>query len=127
MVSGEIAGFFLGLAALPGSSAAELAWQGPEPVSLTLDAGGFRMQNQSIGAIVTTNGGKLERLVVHDRLQSADIPVASPFRIIFKDGTIYDSHNLNLVGEPRQHDLSPNPNASRLADRLHGKAVDASS
>lgn len=51
-----------------------------------------------------------------------DIP--HPFSILMKDGTIYTPTNLTPTNVGTLHDLTPNPAASRLAERLHGRQFD---
>jgi hypothetical protein len=47
-----------------------------------------------------------------------------PFAILLKDGSIYNASILKLSGQPAKHELNPRPDASRLAERLHGEEFD---
>jgi hypothetical protein len=121
-----MAGLTLALAALPGSLAAGPAPQDVEAgqvlAAQTDDA--FRLENRVLGVRWSVAGGKLTGLTIVDRIHSAELPVAAPFSILLKDGTILDTGNLTLAGQPVRRELTPQPEASRLADRVHGAAFD---
>jgi hypothetical protein len=86
----------------------------------------FRLQNQSIGATWSVTNGKLDNIVIVDRLHGMEIPVPAPFAIVLRDGTIYNASNLTITAQPSRHELTPQPDASRQADRLHGEEFRAS-
>ncbi len=86
----------------------------------------FRLQNHSIGARWSVSNGRFGSLVIIDRLHRAEIPVAAPFAILLRDGTIYNAASMTLTGRPSIRALVPRPDASRLADRLHGEELDSS-
>jgi len=93
-------------------------------VTATHDRDAFRLEDGAIGAKWSVGGGKVSGLVISDRLHGTDIPVPVPFAVLLNDGTIYNSDNLTISGEPVLRELEPQANASRLADRLHGDEVD---
>jgi hypothetical protein len=94
------------------------------PVTATQDGDSFRIENQAIGARWSVVGGKLSGLTIADQLDHTEIPVDVPFAILLKDGPIYNLTNLKLTGAPARHELTPQPSASREADRLHGVQFD---
>ena len=84
----------------------------------------FRLEGRSIGAEVSVASNSVVSLVVTDRIHGTVVRVADPFAVLLKDGSIYDTLTLKLAGTPGEHELTPRPEASRLADRLHGKEID---
>jgi hypothetical protein len=121
-------GFALSLAVLPGSAIA-LNIQpdlGSGPVIATQAGDGFQLRNHAIAATVLVTEGKVRDLVVTDRLHGTKLRADAPFAILLKDGSIYDVDTLRLIGNPTKHELTARPDASRLADRLHGEEFDLS-
>jgi hypothetical protein len=121
-------GVALSLAVLPGSAIA-LNIQpdlGPGPVIATQAGDGFQLENHAIAARVLVTEGKVRGFVVTDRLHGTKLRANAPFAILLKDGSICDVNTLELIGRPTKHELTARPNASRLADRLHGEQVDLS-
>ncbi len=94
------------------------------PVIATQAGDGFRLENHAIGAKWSVANGNVNSVTLMDRLHGAEVGIAKPFAILLKDGTIYDAANLKLTGQPARHELTPRPDASRLADRLHGDEFD---
>jgi hypothetical protein len=93
------------------------------PVTATRVQNGFQLQNDSIGAQAAFDAGKLAGLSIFDRLHGTELRFEAPFAILLKNGTIYNVHNLVSEGEPALHDLVPQPNSSRLADKISGKEL----
>jgi hypothetical protein len=121
------AGFTLSLAMLPGSVIASSTQRGFEAagfVVATRAGDSFSLKNHAIGATWSVMGGKANNLVVTDRMHGTELRVAVPFAILLKDGSIYNASILKLSDQPAKHELIPQPNASRLADRLHGEEFD---
>ncbi len=85
----------------------------------------FILQNGSIDAQLSVASGRFQNLVITDRLHNTQIPVPTPFSVALKSGASYTPSNLILRTRPEQRALAPHPNASRLADALPGKAIDA--
>jgi hypothetical protein len=98
----------------------------PGPAVPTLANGSFRLENRAIGASGSVAGGRLTGLVVTDRLHAKEISIPSPFAILLKQGLIYNAETLNVIGQPAMRELTPRPDASRAADRLHGNEIDIS-
>lgn len=88
------------------------------------DGGNFSLGNQVVGAKWSVTHGEVNGLVVMDRLHGTDLRVAVPFAILLQDGTIFGPDNLKLAGQAVRRELTPRPEASRLADRLHGEEFD---
>lgn len=117
-------GMFLALPAL-----AAIAGIAPQTKSDSVTArqqgGSFILQNRSIGALGSVAGGTLEHFAIVDRLHGIEVPVAKPFSVVLKSGAVYTPGNLILSGPPTRRALTPQPDASRMAERLHGEAFDA--
>src|SRR5579862_4419149 len=60
----------------------------------------FQLENRTIGARWSVSNGKVNGLSVMDRIRRTEIRVATPFAILLKDGTIYDTDALELIGQP---------------------------
>ncbi|HEX3423068.1 MAG TPA: enterotoxin [Sphingomicrobium sp.] len=69
--------------------------------------------------------GHFSSMFVADHLNGGTIAILSPFTIELADGTFLDPANLELVGEPRTTNLTPNATASRLAERKEQTRLDA--
>src|SRR3981189_1722788 len=120
------AGFTLTLAMFPGSVFASSTQRGFEAgvVVATQAGGNFSLKNRVIGAKLSVTEGKVNNLIVTDRMHGKELRVPVPFAILLKDGSIYDANSLKPNGRPAKHELIPRPDASRLADRLHGEEFD---
>jgi hypothetical protein len=90
----------------------------------TQTASNFRLENQVIGAEWSVMDGGVSGLLVTNRLDGTELNISTPFAILLKDGTIYDAFNLKLAGQPVLRELTPQPDAARMAERLHGKGFD---
>jgi hypothetical protein len=119
-------GFVLSLVLIPGAVMAAGAQKDVEAGRVTAAQTGdnFSLTNPVIGARWSFTDGKLSRLTVMDRLHGTEISVAAPFAILLKDGTVYDAGGLKLAGQPVRHELTPQPDAARAADKLHGDEFD---
>jgi hypothetical protein len=93
-------------------------------VIATQAGGSFLLENHAIGAKWSVTEGKVNSLIVTDRLDGTELRVAAPFAILLKDGAVYDAGNLKLTGQPAKRELTPRPDASRFAGRLHGEEFD---
>ena len=118
--------FVLSLAMLPASAIASKTQRDfdPGPVLATRAGDSFDLENHAIGARWSVTDGKVNNLVVSDRMHRTELRVAAPFVILLRDGTVYNSSILKLTGQPTKHELTPQPEASRFADRLHGEEFD---
>ncbi len=93
-------------------------------VVATQSGDNFHLENHTLGATWSVTEGKVNSLVVTDRMHGTELRVIAPFAILLKDGSIYDAGTLKLAGQPAKRELTPRPDASRLADRLHGEEFD---
>jgi hypothetical protein len=121
-------GFVLSLAVFPDAAIA-LNIQpdlGPGPIVATQAGDGFQLANHAIAARVLVAEGNVRDLIVTDRLHGIKLRANAPFAILLKDGSIYDVNTLELIGRPTKRELTARPEASRLADRLHGEEFDLS-
>jgi hypothetical protein len=85
-----------------------------------------RLENQAVGLTLSTSGSHLHDLRFHNRLDKQEFAIEEPFAILLKDGRVYNTRNLQIVDAPAWRELTPNPDAPRLADRLHGRQLDVS-
>lgn len=113
----------LSLTLLPGL-AASMSGAEDESVVATHTGDSFGLENRAIGVKWNVTAGKVNGLVVIDRLHGRELNVDEPFAILLRDGTICDAANLSVSGVPALHELTPRPDASRMADRLHGDEFD---
>jgi hypothetical protein len=116
----------LSLAALSGPIASAAASPEPEGGTArgTQSGENFRIENSALVAKWSVTDGRVGGLTVIDRIHATELSVAAPFSILLKDGTIYTAANLRLAGAPARRELIPQPDAARLAGRLHGVAFD---
>jgi hypothetical protein len=121
-------GFTLTLAMFPGSviaSSTQRDLQAGTTIA-TQARDSFQLENLAIGAKLTVTEDKVYSLVVMDRMHATELRVVAPFAILLKDGSIYDAGNLTLTEKPTKRELTPQPDASRFADKLHGEEFDFS-
>ena len=95
-----------------------------DTVIATQAGGRFGIENHAIRATVSVVDGSLRGLIVADREHGTELHFAEPFAILLKDGTILDTNSLKLIRPPERRVLTPRPDASRLAERLHGGKFD---
>ncbi len=93
-------------------------------VTATHSQDSFELENHAIGVKGGLSNGRMNSLVVMDRMHGAELRVEDPFAILLNNGAIYDTANLNVTGEAAMRDLTPRPDASRMAGRLHGDEFD---
>jgi hypothetical protein len=119
-------GLVLSMAVLSATSVAASAPRDVETAHVTATQVGdnFHLENQMIGALWSVRSGKVDGLLVKDRMHRTEFRVRTPFAILLKDGAIYDTDSLKLTGQPTKKELTPREDASRLADRLHGVRFD---
>jgi hypothetical protein len=80
---------------------------------------GFSLQSDGIAASWTTEQGSLRASRLVDRRTGADIPLPREvFRITFADGTVLGASGMRIVSGPTLTHTTPNPRASRYADRI---------
>jgi hypothetical protein len=79
------------------------------------------LENGSIGAAWSTDGGVLRAQEVRDVAAKTRLAMPeSVFTLTLADGTRLDAAHLHIVGAPRQETLTAMPQASRLAERFAG-------
>ena len=104
------AGFTLSLAMLPGLVIASNTQRGVEGagfVVVTQAGDNFSLKNHAIGATWSVTEGKVNSLVVTDRMHGTELRVAVPFAILLENGTIYNGSILKLSSQPAKHELTP--------------------
>ena len=80
--------------------------------------------NGVVTAAWQVQGGALSDLVVTDKPHHVPIAVTDPFSLTFKDGSTLGTSDFRLQGALREVALPVDAKASRLADRIPGKAVE---
>src|ERR1700676_4413429 len=111
------------LIALVGAHCGGQAGDG-DRVTITHSGDHFAIENRLIQARFSAAGGKISGFSITDRLHETELPIEEPFALLLKSGTVYNSGNMTIVGEPSQHELTPHPDASRAAERIHGEEID---
>ena len=84
----------------------------------------FDLGNRVISAEWIATGGHLGTLRITDKLGQRSSFVFAPFSILLKNGSIFDASKLELAADPVQSALAAAPNASCLAERFAGIALD---
>jgi len=92
----------------------------------TREANALQLVNPFLAVRVSFTGDRLSGLTVTDKLHHTDLPIAVPFAILLKDGSIERIESVTLKSDPVTRDLPPQPDASRLADRRHGAVIECS-
>ena len=80
--------------------------------------------NDVVAATWHVQGGALSGLLVNDARNHATIAVTDPFSLTFKDGSTLATGDFHLQGALREVALPVDAKASRLAERIPGKAVE---
>jgi hypothetical protein len=108
--------------ALAGGLAGLAQAQGAAATSST--GGTFRISDETVEARGDVRAGRLGGVTFLDRLHARTLPLDVPFAVLTADGRIYGVANLRVEGEPQVRMLTANPQASRYAERLPGRAID---
>ena len=87
-------------------------------------AGQTRLGNTTVAAIWKVQGGMLSGLDVTDERNKATIEVTDPFSVTLKNGSTIGAAEFRLQGGLHEVALPVNASASRLAERIPGKAVE---
>lgn len=82
--------------------------------------------NAAIAARWTYADGKLDGVVVDDRINQRQLDITAPFALTLADGSKLAAADMRAAAAPRSVALKANPKAARLAERLKGQAVQAS-
>jgi hypothetical protein len=88
------------------------------------DGAKLSLANHALLVEWTTENGKFKFVKFDDLLAKQSPPVpAEVFVIYLKDGREFPASQMSLVSTPTVEDLSVNPNASRLSERIGGKKI----
>ena len=82
------------------------------------------MANHAIGIRGSAAASGVDGLIVTNRMDGSELPVANPFSILMQDGTIYNTANLLPSGPMTQHAINRKADAARAADKMHGEQMD---
>ena len=96
----------------------------PGPAMATVRGTSYSLGNRTIEAKWHLEGGALSDLEVTDRMHQRTIAVPS-FSLRFADGSIVKARDLRLIGAPTIREVKAVPEASRYAERLNGREIDA--
>ncbi len=98
----------------------------PDPglASVEVRPDGFAMRNAAVSLTALVSGGHLERLDFLNRMVGGlqQVPIL-PFALLLGDGSVVPASGMKIVAAPKIVELTGQPGASRLAERLPGKAV----
>jgi hypothetical protein len=108
-------------------------WAQDTPVYFSPDPGaatgevrpdGFVVRNAAISMSARVSAGHVESMSYLNRMVGGlqQVPML-PFALLLGDGTVLPATRMKIVTQPRAVDIAPNVQASRLAERLAGKAV----
>ncbi len=109
------------------------AWAQDTPVYFAPDPGvvkgemsseGFTLSNAAVSMSGRVSGGHLEGLAFQNRMVGGIRQVSLlPFALLLGDASIVTASGMRIVAAPRIVELAAQPDASRLAERVAGKAV----
>jgi hypothetical protein len=116
--------FILAALSAPASVFGETACSSTSQVTGTGAAGRFRLVNCALGVTLNSKDGRVSDVGFTDRMHQSELPLTAPFAILLTDGAIYNVANLMPAGQPSLREIAPQPNASRVAERLHGEQLD---
>ena len=98
----------------------------PGPAAASIDGATLSVGNNVLRVQWTTDNRKLKFTKFQNLFDNQDLPTPDELFVIrLKDGRTLLASEMSLVSDPSLEDLSPNPNASRLSDRLPGKSITA--
>jgi|HubBroStandDraft_1064217.scaffolds.fasta_scaffold01899_8 hypothetical protein len=124
------AAFFLGLAlGVAGTIAAQEktpVFFEPDPgvAQVQITADGFSLSNSVLSASWRSSNGTLRSGEFRDLLAGRPLAgPANPFVLILGGGRALMPSNMMVTSGPTVNDITPNPDAPRLSERLPGKAV----
>ncbi|RDD83767.1 enterotoxin [Dyella tabacisoli] len=92
----------------------------------TAKSGAARFGNAAIEASWNVSDQRLNDMLIVDHAHDRTLKVLAPFALILGDGTTLYAADMRLLKAPSEQSLAVNATASRLAERLPGKAVQAS-
>jgi len=96
----------------------------PGAAQLHVTPNGFSLSNAALHESWQISHAKLTGGDFRDLLsqKSLGAPV-NPFILLLADGRVLTAASMKVIAGPTMEDLEPNPLASRLSERVHGKAI----
>jgi len=82
--------------------------------------------NGAIAARWAFADGRLDHVVIDDKINQRQLDVTAPFVLTLADGSKLATSDLRATAAPKTLALKANPKASRFAERLKGQALQAS-
>lgn len=110
-----------------GAAAADEIYFAPEPGAAKAEvaASSLSMSNDVVSAGWTIRDGRIAGGSFEDRIAHRSTAAQpQPFVLILADGTVMPASSMHIVSPPRVNTLAADADASRLSDRLPGKAID---
>ncbi len=98
----------------------------PDPgvARIELSRSGFSVSNSVLSMSWKITGERVEGLEFKDQLAHRGLSAQSlPFVLILGDGRVIPASDLRMMGVPKVVNLDAHPDASRLSERIVGKAV----
>lgn len=83
----------------------------------------LQVENSALDVALQISEKHIRQITIHDRLHDVRYVVDNPFAITLQDGTTLDSATASIMGQPSIRELNPQPNTSRMAERLRGKEI----
>ena len=83
----------------------------------------YSLQNRFLTASVSITDGKLGEVIVRRAEGGQAVRLEHPFRLLLKDGAIFDNSSMMIVKPVQQVPVAPDPHASRLAARTEGESI----
>lgn len=117
-------GALLGLFSVSAKAGSATSDTGRDRAVLTKAGDRYEIRNRSISASLWIADQKLGGMTVQDRLRGTEVPIYKPFRILLKDGTIFDRENLTISGRPKTATDVASPSPVRGADALPGEKIE---
>lgn len=85
---------------------------------------GFGLSNGALHLVVQVSGGRITGLEFANLLARTDsLAAVLPFTLLLGDGTVLPASALKILAEPKFIEVEPQPDASRLAERIRGRAA----
>ncbi|WP_243049838.1 enterotoxin [Dyella sp. RRB7] len=81
--------------------------------------------NAAIAASWKLSDGRVADMTVTDRINRQTLPLTAPIELTMADGSKLGMADLRVLTPPKEIKLKADPKASRLAERLPGRAVQA--
>ncbi len=86
--------------------------------------GGFGLFNAALHLNVKVFGSHVTGLEFENLLaRTSSLAAMLPFTLLLGDGSVLPASALKMLGEPRFTEVDPHPDASRLAERIAGRAA----